>query len=87
MFAFVIVRMWEVRGYRERLPELVGWVCDTALPAVEHDPRYAGSEVFSATDRVVVISRWRGEPPPLPDPPAELVARPPHAWDFTPVDR
>jgi hypothetical protein len=87
VFAFVIVRMWEVRGHPARLPELVGWVCDTALPAIEHDPRHAGSEVFSATDRVVVISRWRGEPVPLPDPPAELVARPAHAWDFTPVDR
>jgi hypothetical protein len=79
--------MWEVRGYPERLPELVDWVCETALPAVEHDPRHAGTDVFSATDRVVVISRWRGEPLPLPDPPRDLVARPPHAWDFTPVDR
>jgi hypothetical protein len=87
MFAFVIVRMWEVRGYRARLPALVAWVCDTALPAIEHDPGHAGSEVFSATDRVVVISRWRGEPRRLPDPPSDLVARPPHAWDFTPVDR
>lgn len=87
MSASVIVRMWEVRGYPERLPELVGWVCDVALPAVEHDPGHAGSEVFSATDRVVVISRWRGEPLPLPDPPTDLVARRPHAWDFTPVDR
>jgi hypothetical protein len=87
MFASVIVRMWEVRGYPARLSDLVGWVCDTALPAIEHDPRHAGSEVFSATDRVVVISRWRGEPLRLPDPPADLVARTPHAWDFTPVDR
>jgi hypothetical protein len=79
--------MWEVRGYPERLPALVDWVCGTALPAVEHHPGHAGSEVFSATDRVVVISRWRGEPLPLPDPPGDLVARPPHAWDFTPVDR
>lgn len=83
----VIVRMWEVRGYPDRVPELIAWVCDTALPGVEHDPRHAGSEVFSSTDRVVVISRWRGEPLPLPDPPDDLVARPPYAWDFAPVDR
>ena len=83
----VIVRMWEVRGEPDRMPELVGWVCEAALPAVEYDPRHAGSEVFSATDRVVVISRGRGEPRPLPDPPAHLVARPPHSWDFAPVDR
>jgi hypothetical protein len=79
--------MWEVRGEPGRVPELVRWVCDVAVPSVEHHPRYAGSEVFSATDRVVVISRWRGEPVPLPDPPAELVARAPHSWDFAPVDR
>ena len=76
-----------MRGYPERLPELVTWVCDTALPGVEHDPRPAGSEVFSSTDRVVVIARWRGEPLTLPDPPRDLVARPPHVWDFAPVDR
>lgn len=83
----MIVRMWEVRGHPARIPELVDWVCGTALPAVEHDPRHAGSEVFSSSDRVVVISRWRGEPVALPHPPAELVARRAHSWDFTPVDR
>ena len=83
----MIVRMWEVRGYPQRLPELVAWVCETALPQVEVDPRHLESEVFSATDRVVVISRWRGEPVRLPDTPPELVARDPHSWDFAPVDR
>ncbi|MGH3682146.1 MAG: hypothetical protein ACRDT2_18065 [Natronosporangium sp.] len=83
----MIVRMWEVRARPGRVPELVGWVCETGIPAVEPDPRHAGTEVFSSTDRVVVISRWRGDPVPLPDPPTELVARPPHSWDFTPVDR
>lgn len=83
----MIVRMWEVRGDPPRLADLVAWVCDRALPEVEQDPRHAASEVFASTDRVVVVSRWRGEPVPLPDPPAELVARPPHEWDFTPVDR
>ena len=61
----VIVRMWEVRTEPERVPELVNWVCETALPHVEVDPRHITSEVFSATERVVVISRWRGEPVPL----------------------
>jgi hypothetical protein len=83
----MIVRMWEVRGYPDRLPDLIAWVCETALPGVEADPRHVESEVFSATDRVVVISRWRGDPVPMPDPPAGLVARDPHAWDFAPVDR
>lgn len=83
----MIVRMWEVRCYPERVPALVEWVCETALPAVEHDPGHVDSEVFTSTERVVVISRWRGVPVALPEPPVELVARPPHAWDFAPVNR
>lgn len=86
--ADVIVRMWEARAERARTPELVSWVCDTALPEVEHSPLHITSEVFSsADDRVVVISKWRGDPLPLPEPPLRLVARPPHSWDFTQVDR
>lgn len=87
MSATVIIRMWEVRGHPERVPELVDWVCTVGVAAVEHDPRHIRSEVFSSSERVVVISRWRSEPVPLPEPPAELVVRAPHSWDFTPVDR
>jgi hypothetical protein len=88
MSATVIVRMWEVRAERGRLAELISWICDTALPEIEHSPLHISSEVFSSSeDRAVVISRWRGEPIPLPDPPSRLVARPPHSWDFTQVDR
>lgn len=84
----VIVRMWEVRAYPQQFDDLLTWVCDTAVPSIEVWPLHIGSEVFSSADnRVVVISRWRGDPKPLPDPPAELVARSPHTWDFTPVDR
>ncbi|ASW53602.1 hypothetical protein [Plantactinospora sp. KBS50] len=84
----MIVRMWEARAEPKGFAELIAWVCDVAVPEFEHDPRHAGSEVFSSTDdRIVVISRWRGAPPSMPDPPPLLVARPPHEWDFTPVDR
>ncbi|HYN95363.1 MAG TPA: hypothetical protein VES42_16065 [Pilimelia sp.] len=84
----MIVRMWEVRAHPHRLPELLDWVCATAVPTVEVEPLHVASEVFSSADnRVVVISRWRGMPVPFRDPPAHLVARSPHAWDFTPVDR
>jgi hypothetical protein len=80
--------MWEVRANPGLVPELLDWLCELALPSVEQDPGHAGSEVFSSTDhRVVVISRWRGTPVALPEPPLRLVARPPHSWDFTPVDR
>ncbi|TYC03987.1 hypothetical protein FXF53_07630 [Micromonospora sp. WP24] len=84
----MIVRMWEVRAESYGLADLITWVCDTALPEFEHDPRHLTSEVFSSTDhRVVVISKWRSDPPAFPDPPPMLVARPPHVWDFTQVDR
>lgn len=84
----VIARMWEVRGRPEQFPQLLAWVCEKAVPQVELDPRHIASEVFSSTDhRVVVISRWRFDPQSLPKPPADLVARSPHEWDFTPVDR
>ncbi|BCB81444.1 hypothetical protein GCM10022251_17910 [Phytohabitans flavus] len=84
----VIVRMWEVRGEAAKLADLISWVCDTAVPRIEVEPLHISSEVFSSTDnRVVVISKWRSSPIPLPDPPKELVARAPHVWDFTQVDR
>jgi hypothetical protein len=84
----VIVRMWEVRGHPGRFADLVSWVCETAVPSLELDPGHVASEVFASADhRLVVISRWRGEPRDLPRPPSRLVAREPHAWDFTPVDR
>jgi hypothetical protein len=84
----VIVRMWEVRAYPEGLAELLSWVCEKALPDIEHNPLHISSEVFSSTDhRVVVISKWRSAPAHLADPPRHLVTRSPHVWDFSPVDR
>jgi hypothetical protein len=86
--ADVIARMWEVRARPEGFTDLLCWVCDTAVPAIEVYPLHIASEVFSSTDdRIVVISKWRGTPEDLAEPPAHLVARPPHSWDFTPVDR
>ena len=85
----VIARMWEVRAHPEGFTELLSWVCDAALPGVEVSPMHIGSEVFTSTDhRIVVISKWRGsEPEEFPAPPRHLVARAPHFWDFSAVDR
>jgi hypothetical protein len=82
--ANVIARMWEVRAHPQRFADLLAWVCDRAVPAVEVEPAHVSSEVFSSTDhRIVVISKWRGGTPvPLADPPADQVARTPHVWDF-----
>jgi hypothetical protein len=84
----MIARMWEVRAVGSGFDELLTWVCDEALPKLEVLPQHVSSEVFSSTDnRIVVISKWRNTPQTLPDPPARLVARAAHVWDFTPVDR
>jgi hypothetical protein len=84
----MIARMWEVRASTSGFDELLTWVCDVAVPRLEVLPQHVSSEVFSSTDRrIVVISKWRGTPESMPSPPAKLVARAPHVWDFSPVDR
>ncbi|MQA25616.1 MAG: hypothetical protein GEU94_09100 [Micromonosporaceae bacterium] len=84
----MIVRMWEARAHPECFPDLLSWVCESAVPKYEHDPAHISSEVFSSADyRIVVISKWRTIPPPLGAPPRHLVSREPHFWDFSPVDR
>lgn len=84
----VIVRMWEAKARPESFGELLDWVYEAVVPALAAAPGHAGTEVFrSGQERIVVISRWREHPPELPVPPERLVPRPPHAWDFTPVDR
>jgi hypothetical protein len=80
--------MWEVRAYPRTFEQLLQWVCEVAVPSLESRLNHVGSEVFSSTDqRIVVISRWHGEPAEVPAAPAGLEARSAHAWDFTPVDR
>ena len=80
--------MWEIRAYPNHFPELLSWVTDIAVPGLEIQPNHVSTEIFSSTDhRIVVISRWHGAPADVPEPPATLVARSAHSWDFTPVDR
>ena len=84
----MIARMWEVRALGSGFDELLSWVCDRAVPRLEVLPQHVSSDVYSSTDnRIVVISKWRNNPQSLPEPPEHLVARAPHVWDFTPVDR
>ena len=84
----MIARMWEVRALGSGFDELLTWVCEEALPKIEVLPQHVSSDVFSSTDnRIVVISKWRHTPEDMPVPPERLVARAPHVWDFTPVDR
>jgi hypothetical protein len=68
--------MWEARAADGRADDLLAWVLSHAAPA---------ADVYRSADaRVVVID---GSDAGLPEPPAELVARVPHAWRFTPVPR
>jgi hypothetical protein len=80
--------MWEIKAHPEGFADLLSWVCETAVPALESNPMHISSEVFSSTDqRIVVISKWRANPVPVGDPPRHLIARKAQHWDFTPVDR
>lgn len=70
--------MWEVRAADGRLDELVRYVSEHADPAALIY-RSAGTE-----PRVVVIDPTGTG---IADVPADLVARPPHAWPFDAVPR
>jgi hypothetical protein len=84
----MIARMWEAKASLNGFDGLLSWVCDVALPGLEVLPSHVSSEVFSNADRrIVVLSKWRNNPADLPQPPQDLIARSPHVWDFTPVDR
>ena len=72
------VLMWEVRAAEGQLDALVQYV----LAHVDPSAQVYRSAAPDA--RVVVIDpSGRG----VADVPAELVARPPHAWQFEPVNR
>jgi len=80
--------MWEVRAQQRTFTELLTWVCEVAIPAIEVYPLFVASEVLTSPDfRLVVITRWRGTPEPFREPPTHLITRAPHAWDFVPVAR
>lgn len=62
------ILMWEVRAAEGRLDDLIAYLL-TTVPG--------GTQVYQGADeRVVVIGET------VPEPPADLVARAPHVWDF-----
>jgi hypothetical protein len=68
--------MWEAKAADGRANDLLAWALENAAP---------GARIYRSTDeRIVVIDPSDTE---LPDPPAELLARPPHGWHFTQVPR
>ncbi|MER0447734.1 hypothetical protein ABR738_24830 [Streptomyces sp. Edi4] len=76
-----VALMWEARAADGRGADLLAWVREQ--PAGTPERR----EILRAPgDRVLVITWWDAsfdaELPELPDPDAELVARPVHRWRF-----
>jgi hypothetical protein len=75
--------MWEARAAQGRGPDLLDWVVREALPQVRATPELERAEAFiAADDRVVMIAVGTALPVRMPEPPEELLRRPPHAWPF-----
>ncbi len=74
--------MWEVRAADGLLAELIEWVAARIDPSAQLYRSAAGP----ASDvRVVVIDPTGQARDQLAELPAELLARPAHAWDFEAV--
>ncbi|MCB8904109.1 MULTISPECIES: hypothetical protein [unclassified Streptomyces] len=79
--------MWEARAAQGRGAELLEWARARVLA---REP--VRREVFRAPqDRVLVLTWWEAETfdaelPELPEPDAELIARPVHRWRFEAVE-
>jgi hypothetical protein len=72
--------MWEAKGDADGL---IAWWRDEAAASL---PEGADVELFRSTDRVVALVRHADAGLRLPEPPADLVARPPHVWPFETMD-
>jgi hypothetical protein len=70
------VLMWEAKGDADGL---IAWWRDEAAASL---PEGVSVELFRSADRVVAFVRNAPAGLRLPEPPDELVARPPHAWPF-----
>ncbi|SCK28677.1 hypothetical protein [Streptomyces sp. WMMB 322] len=80
-----VALMWEAKAAEGRGGELLSWASAQEL---EGSPQRR--ETFRAPGgRVLVITWWSAELseklPELPDPPAQLSARPVHRWRFEQV--
>ncbi|WP_100448619.1 hypothetical protein [Glycomyces xiaoerkulensis] len=72
--------MWEAKARDGLGPELLRWVLTAGVADLGESLR---TEVFTASDRIVVIVVGHSAPRSLPEPPDDLIERPPHAWPFT----
>jgi hypothetical protein len=72
--------MWEAKGDADGL---IAWWRDAAAASL---PEGVSVELFRSADRVVALLRNAQAGLRLPEPPEELIARPPHAWPFETVE-
>ncbi|MGW7354251.1 hypothetical protein [Streptomyces sp. NPDC054784] len=80
-----VALMWEAKAAPDRAAELLAWC--RAHPLAPAPPR---RETYAAPGGRVLVLTWWDAPldadvPELPDPPAELTARPVHRWRFEQV--
>ncbi len=71
--------MWEIRAAEGRLDELLDW----ALGRIDASARVYRSN--GGEPRMVVIDATGQAARQLADPPLELIDRPGHSWEFSPV--
>ena len=77
--------MWEVRAASGRVGELLAWVID-AVGALDADVYRSTGQLADLVVAIVALpAGWRPGEPVLPEPPAELVARPAQGWAFAQV--
>lgn len=72
--------MWEAKARQGLGGELLEWVLTEGVTGLGESVR---TEVFTASERVVVVVVGHEAPRTLPEPPADLIERAPHAWPFT----
>ncbi len=81
--------MWEAKAVRGRGTELLEWARARAQELAYEPMR---REIFRAgQDRVLVMTWWEAadvsaELPELPEPAADVIARPVHRWRFESLD-
>ncbi len=73
--------MWEAKADGD-VDDLIAWWHRAVTPQL---PKDVTVEMFRSAERLVALLRPVERGFRLPDPPAGLIARPPHAWPFEAV--
>lgn len=75
--------MWEAVAAPQRLPELVDWILQCAIPElIATDPATRAEIYRSADERLVIIATGSECAPHIASAPEKLCLRAPHQWTF-----